>query len=312
MLDWRELERVVAAMHTKVDQNAVVEHDVRLKGKSGHRYQVDVLIRRQVGMYETRIVVECKRHARPVGVAAVGSFRTTLEDLGAMRGVLVSASGFSKPAIALADRYSITLLSYRQASDADWHELTSPESQLYFIIDSITFDHFEIATEPDEDRPLAPDEEIVDASGTVLATVKAFQKMVWQILSDEHFLGSFRRDITIPAGLQLRKGAAITPIQRVRCSGFKKAHLYVLTPRVSSGHVLRGSADRPLFQEVHFEDIPWERMAEMGHGIELTLDQYLKNKGKSPKLPFTPVMRDVDGQLRVTLTKLVPENLPVD
>ncbi|MEU3222619.1 restriction endonuclease [Streptomyces sp. NPDC006976] len=96
---WREFELLVAEVVRRSDPFATVEHDQRLRGRSGKLRQIDVLARGKVAGEEILIVVECKDHGRPVGVAEVEAFLGKLLDVAADKGVLFSSSGYTDGAV---------------------------------------------------------------------------------------------------------------------------------------------------------------------------------------------------------------------
>ena len=105
----KELERRVAdAYHTMGAWK--VEHDVELAGN-----QIDVYVELETaGRLLHRIAVEVKDWSKPVGIDVVNGFATIVKLLHSERlideGVIVSASGFSRPARNAAQTYDIHLL----------------------------------------------------------------------------------------------------------------------------------------------------------------------------------------------------------
>ena len=89
--DWGGFERLVAKLHETGD--VAVERNVILKGRSGAPRQIDVLIRHRQGLYEHLVVVECKYWRQSVKRLHVDALATTVREVGAAKGRLVSASG---------------------------------------------------------------------------------------------------------------------------------------------------------------------------------------------------------------------------
>ena len=105
----KELERRVADAYRRMGARKI-EHDVPLAGN-----QIDVYVELEAPDRSLhRIAVEVKDWAKPVGVDVVNGFaqivgllhRERLID----RGVIVSGSGFSRPARDAAETYDIRLL----------------------------------------------------------------------------------------------------------------------------------------------------------------------------------------------------------
>lgn len=62
---------------------------------------------------------ECKDHKRPLDVSVVEAFNTTLMDIGAKRGAIVSNSDFTQAAINMAEALSIDLLHLVDTNNKD-------------------------------------------------------------------------------------------------------------------------------------------------------------------------------------------------
>jgi|NGEPerStandDraft_6_1074524.scaffolds.fasta_scaffold54703_1 hypothetical protein len=82
---------------------ATVERNVYLYGRrSKAPRQIDVVVRRRTFGAEATLVVDCKRWAKRLDVADVGSFLSVVEDVGADQGLLVSTKGASEAAMQFA------------------------------------------------------------------------------------------------------------------------------------------------------------------------------------------------------------------
>lgn len=92
-------EKLVARIQAGLSPAAQVKHNERIKGrKSGSLRQVDVTVRQQVGQFPLLIAIECKDLSRPADVKHVEAFGGLLDDIGAHKGSMVSARGFSATA----------------------------------------------------------------------------------------------------------------------------------------------------------------------------------------------------------------------
>lgn len=117
---WPGFERLVAALHAKVDPAAAVRWNEAVLGKSGTRRQLDVTVRGRIGTTDLFVVVECKDYSRPVGIELVEAFVAKLEDVAANKGVMVARTGFTRDALARAERAGISPAVLRPARDEDW------------------------------------------------------------------------------------------------------------------------------------------------------------------------------------------------
>lgn len=102
--DWRLFELVAAnTFRRSLDPGAAVTSPQRVRGlESRYSQEIDGLIIGIANGSPKFIVAECKHHRRPVGISIVNAFIGKLMDIGADEGVLFSASGFTKPALARA------------------------------------------------------------------------------------------------------------------------------------------------------------------------------------------------------------------
>src|SRR5687767_13259383 len=93
--DWKDFEQLISQIQTETAGDATVTRNEKVVGRSGRVRQLDVVLRRKVGLHSVRIVLECKRQSRPVGIAQVEAFVTKLHDVDGSEGIIVSSSGFS-------------------------------------------------------------------------------------------------------------------------------------------------------------------------------------------------------------------------
>lgn len=116
--DWGGFEELVAQLHQT--GTVTVERNVTLIGRSGAPRQIDVLVRHQEGLYEHKVVVECKYWNSPVERLHVDALATTVQEVGADRGVIFSTHGFQSGAITEAQHQAIRLFKIREPSDEEW------------------------------------------------------------------------------------------------------------------------------------------------------------------------------------------------
>ncbi|MCX4676190.1 restriction endonuclease [Streptomyces sp. NBC_01433] len=99
--DWRGFEEVVTRRVADLDSAATVTHNARLKGRlSGIERQIDVLVTGKLAGTQIKIVFECKRYERSVGLVTVEEFIGKLHDLEADRGALCVFGGITAPALS--------------------------------------------------------------------------------------------------------------------------------------------------------------------------------------------------------------------
>lgn len=124
--DWKKLEEVVFNVERFIvrgARDATVKLNDRVIGRSGRRRQLDVTLRYKIGNIPNFVVFECRHYKRPVDIDQVEAFAKKLEDVRALRGVMISSKGFDAGAEAIAARNNILLKKYREADETDWNKL---------------------------------------------------------------------------------------------------------------------------------------------------------------------------------------------
>jgi hypothetical protein len=117
---WKRFEEVVAKIQSDLAEDATVTPDDRIIGKSGTVRKIDISIRKRVGQFELLVVIDCKDHASPIDINVVRAFRDLLDDVGAHKGALVSAGGYTKGAKDRAVQLGIDIYRLIDTGDHDW------------------------------------------------------------------------------------------------------------------------------------------------------------------------------------------------
>jgi hypothetical protein len=96
-----------------------VLHNVKMKGLSGYRHQIDVAYRFRLWKTEILVIVECKQYQKNVGVDDLLEFRSRIEDLRAHKEIFVTSSDFQSGAVEFAQANRIALLIVRGTQSED-------------------------------------------------------------------------------------------------------------------------------------------------------------------------------------------------
>ncbi|MCL1873353.1 MAG: restriction endonuclease [Clostridiales bacterium] len=101
-------------------QTTNIQHNIKVKGKSGCEHQIDVYWEfKNIG--ETHCVaIECKNFSDTVSIGRVRDFFGVIHDIGNIKGVFVSKYGFQAGAKQFAKYYGISLKEMRPPTDKDW------------------------------------------------------------------------------------------------------------------------------------------------------------------------------------------------
>ncbi|OCC13927.1 restriction endonuclease [Streptomyces sp. PTY087I2] len=102
---WLAYEKRVAALVMALDANASITHnEIRVGVMSGVPRQLDALAVGSVAGQKLSVVIEAKCYGRRVSIGTVDEFIGKLLDLGAARGILYAAGGFTTGAVKRAER----------------------------------------------------------------------------------------------------------------------------------------------------------------------------------------------------------------
>ena len=101
-------------------ENIKVEHNVNIEGKSGCKHQVDVYWEFKLAGELHRVAIECKNYSTEISIGIVRNFFGVINDVGNIKGIIVTKIGYQSGAKKFADYYGITLKEVRYPTDLDW------------------------------------------------------------------------------------------------------------------------------------------------------------------------------------------------
>jgi Restriction endonuclease len=110
---YRELVGTVMAA---LDPESTVKTEQWITGPDGER-DMDVEVRGTLNGLPHFVLIECKDHARPIGVGFVDAFESKVRDLKPNRAIMFSNSGFTRDALKKANRVAIEMASAMKAKD---------------------------------------------------------------------------------------------------------------------------------------------------------------------------------------------------
>lgn len=118
---WQEFEKLSAKIQQEMAPKARVERNAKLLGKrSGVERQIDILIDEAVAQYKIRVVIDCKDYQVPVDVKGVEEFMGLVEDVGANKGAMIAAKGFTEAAKKRAKDAGIDLYRLIDTASTKW------------------------------------------------------------------------------------------------------------------------------------------------------------------------------------------------
>jgi hypothetical protein len=110
---YRELVGTVAAA---LDPGSTVKTEQWIEGPDCE-LDMDVEMRGTLNGRPHFVLIECKDHARPIGIGLVGQFDSKIRDLKPDRAIMFSNSGFTRGALKKAVRVGIEMASAMKAKD---------------------------------------------------------------------------------------------------------------------------------------------------------------------------------------------------
>jgi hypothetical protein len=100
-------------------ENIEVQHDIKIKGRSGSKHQVDVYWRFKQAGIEHAVLVECKNYARKITLGKIRSFKAVVDDVGPCKGIMVTTTGYQSGVNTYAQHYAIGLKLLRPPTQED-------------------------------------------------------------------------------------------------------------------------------------------------------------------------------------------------
>lgn len=118
---WRRFEKLAYEIQKELTPESDVKFDDKIRGlDSGTERQIDISIRKKVGQYDLLIVIDCKDHSAPLDIKDLGEFVSTVRDVRANKGAIVSSSGFTEAAITFARQHGIDTFRLVDTTSTDW------------------------------------------------------------------------------------------------------------------------------------------------------------------------------------------------
>lgn len=118
---WQDIEKLIEEIHNELIPDADIERNAQIWGHDSEcNREIDIAIRSKIGIYDLLIAIECKHHKRPIDIKSVGEFISTIRDIRANKGVMISTSGFTKKAKTLAQKACVEVYSLIDIDKHNW------------------------------------------------------------------------------------------------------------------------------------------------------------------------------------------------
>lgn len=121
--DWKDFEELVemiertsgATQYLNIQRNKFATDKA-----STSKRQIDLLLSYDDGHRNYKMLIECKKYKRPVGIEKIESLVIKIRDTNCDMGMIVSSSKFTKGALEKAKNHNIRCLSLVEAKNLDW------------------------------------------------------------------------------------------------------------------------------------------------------------------------------------------------
>jgi len=101
-------------------KNIKVQHNVKIEGQSGCKHQIDVYWEFEIANISHKVAIECKNYTSEVSIGKVRDFSSVLDDIGNIKGIMVTKKGFQSGALKFAESKQIDLKELRFPTSDDW------------------------------------------------------------------------------------------------------------------------------------------------------------------------------------------------
>ncbi len=103
-------QQLLSCQHPNI---ANVQHNIKLKGRSGCKHQIDVYWEYEKDGVNHCVAIECKNYKNSISISKVRDFFGVLNDIGGIQGIMVTTVGYQKGAKQFAKGYGISLKELR-------------------------------------------------------------------------------------------------------------------------------------------------------------------------------------------------------
>jgi hypothetical protein len=305
---WKEFESLIADIHRQLAPDANVRHNHKVMGLSGRERQLDVTISKHIGVYPIFVAIECKQHKRPIGLKEVEAFVPKLRDVRASLGIIISSSGFDDGAKSIANQNNILLLSFREATQADWNELIGEQAWLTII----QFDNIEIKevsaklTETAATLSIPSNVKVYDGAGTFINSLIGLLADALPKLLD-NFEGLMMGAITIKTGLRdrfLMQDSNLVKVEELSILTNIVCKKYPINLNLVEGKVLEDvQTGKTTYRELVSNFFHRPTIIENQVGVDITVEDYNQLMRNPTSQLFIIDTKENGPYFNVTLTE---------
>lgn len=190
-------QRLVTLLNATLAGHGHVVESAMLQDKVTHEdREVDILITAPAANYKVAIGIEVVSWSRPAGTPWIEHMRAKHDNLEIDKLILVSESGFTKPALVKARFYGIETLTVERALATDWSLLALLESTGIFEVTTLKYDCALICAFEDgaKERIVAP----LDATFSIGGQAMTLDAFVRELVDQTEFRNALYPHIKDP------------------------------------------------------------------------------------------------------------------
>ncbi|WP_312824892.1 restriction endonuclease [Epilithonimonas sp.] len=123
-LNWKTYESITKYIYETLKKEFKVNiegygNDCKIKGKSGVKHQIDVLISESNDVHSFRTAIECKYWNKKINKDTVMKLWAIMSDSDIEEGIIVSKKGYTNDAQQFANHYNIKLVQLQETGSED-------------------------------------------------------------------------------------------------------------------------------------------------------------------------------------------------
>ena len=179
-----EFQQLIFLIRSALADGATVAESKTLRHRLTRKLrEVDICINGNVGGYPVIISIECQKRGRLADVAWVEAILKKHEHLPTNQLILVSHSGFSSQALALATAEGAVVLTFEEIERTDFQALLGETSSLWVKTLTMTVDKVIVQVVPTDDLDservrTVPDQNIHSPDGTFLGELAVLVRWI--------------------------------------------------------------------------------------------------------------------------------------
>ena len=275
--EWKRLELLVTDIQRRLQPEARVRHNHRIKGKSGRWRKVDITVTQTVSGVPILVAFDCKRHTRPVGIREVEAFSGQARDVRANLGIMVSDSGYDDGATASAKELGISLQEFASPTSIDWKELIGDDAWIFLYSIEMRNPRAAVLFKGEDRMKSCPIDTLVfDEQGVEQFNLTELFWREWKGLDTRWQIGDVNL-ILEPSSAPafIRSDENLVQLVKITYSAALSALRYPVPLELAGGHVLRhqdqsGIVERQIFTQ----GIDSARMMTTLEGAKVVPEEY--------------------------------------